>query len=198
MVGTFKESDDQILAMRPPSIRTVEPVMYDARGLARKVTTSAYSCGSPYRPTGIDPVLSTAISLIDRPSRSALAPSSRRMRSVAMRPGKTMLQVTPSRPTSRASVFDQPTRDIRSALDSPRFAIGETTPDDVLVMILPKPRRRIPGRTRSVIDTTDKTMLSKCLHQSAASCPCAGVGGGPPVLFTSTSTDPSSFSIRAT
>ena len=184
--------------MRPPSIRTVDPVTYEARGLARKVTTSAYSCGSPYRPTGIDPVLSAATSSTDRPSRLALASSRKRMRSVAIRPGRTMLQVMPSRPTSRASVFDQPTKDIRSAFDNPRFGMGEITPDDVLVIILPKPRWRIPGSTRSVMDTTDKTMLSKCLRQSAASCPCAGVGGGPPVLFTSMSIGPRSCSIRVT
>ena len=33
----------QIPAIRPPSIRIIDPVTYDARALARKTTTSAYS-----------------------------------------------------------------------------------------------------------------------------------------------------------
>src|SRR5262245_44316390 len=105
------------------------------------------------------------------------------MRSVAMRPGSTMLLVTLSLPTSFASVLDQPTSDSRSAFERPRFGIGATTPDDVLVIIRPYLRLFMPGSTRSVIATTDRTMLSKCLRQSAGSCPLAGVGGGPPVLF---------------
>ena len=39
------------------------------------------------------------------------------MRPVAMRPGRTMFAVTPSRPTSRASVFDQPTSASLSAFE---------------------------------------------------------------------------------
>jgi hypothetical protein len=35
-----------MLAIKPPSARIVDPLMYDALALARKVTTSAYSWGS--------------------------------------------------------------------------------------------------------------------------------------------------------
>ena len=42
----------QMLVIKPPSTRIVDPLMYD-RELARKVMTSAYSTGSPYRPAGM-------------------------------------------------------------------------------------------------------------------------------------------------
>ncbi len=55
-------------------------------------------------------------------------------RDVAMRPGTTMLAVIPSLATSRASVFDQPTSDSRSAFEIARLGMGDITPEDVLVM----------------------------------------------------------------
>ncbi len=91
------------------------------------------------------------------------------MRAVAMRPGSTMLQVTPSRPTSRASVFDQPTSDSLSALEMPRLAIGATTPDEVEVMTRPHLRARMVGSTRSVIAMTESTIDWKLLSQRAGS-----------------------------
>src|SRR5271156_3268070 len=100
-----------------------------------------------------------------------------------MRPGRTMLAVIPSRPTSCANVLDQPTSDRRSALEMPRLGIGETTPDDVEVITRPHFRARIPGKIRSVIAITDRTIAWNCFDQSAGSCPAAGVGGGPPVLL---------------
>ncbi len=83
--------------------------------------------------------------------------SRNRIRSVAMRPGRMMFAVIPCWPTSRASVFDQPTSERRRAFEMPRFGIGETTPDDVLVMMRPHLRSRMPGRTRSVSAITDRT-----------------------------------------
>ena len=112
------------------------------------------------------------------------------MRLVATLPGSTMLHVTPSRPTSRASVFDQPSRLRRSALEMARFGIGATTPEDVLVMMRPHRRARIPGSTRSATAITDSTIELKCLDQTSTDWPVAGVGGGPPVLLISTSTGP--------
>src|SRR5512133_3267091 len=94
-----------------------------------------------------------------RPSLFALASSRNLMRSVAILPGKIMLQVIPSWATSRASVLDQPTRDKRSALEIAKFGMGVTTPDDVLVMIRPHFLIRMPGNTRSVMASTDKTMV---------------------------------------
>src|SRR6266702_106299 len=138
----------------------------------------------------MDATLSLATASIERPSRSAFFSSRKLMRGVAMRPGKIMLQVTPSAPTSRANVFDQATRLDRSAFEIPRLWIGATTPEDVLVMIRPHFRDRILGKTASVTLITDSTMLSKLFVQSVPSWPKAGVGGGPPVLLTRMSTGP--------
>src|SRR6202521_1774727 len=93
-----------------------------------------------------------------RPSRLALASSRKRIRSVAMRPGRLMFAVIPSRATSRASGLDQPTRERRRALERPRFAIGATTPDEVLVIILPQARAFMLGSTRSVMAMTERTL----------------------------------------
>src|SRR5665213_3662082 len=117
------------------------------------------------------------------------------MRSVAMRTGTTMLAVMPSRATSRESVLDQPTSERRNALEIPRLGIGATTPEEVLVMMRPHWRDFMPGNTRSVIAITGTIMDWKCLLHKAGSCPAAGVGGGPPVMLTRTSTGPRRLSI---
>src|SRR6478672_2461125 len=124
-------------------------------------------------------LLSAATASNDRTSRLAFWLSRKRMRSVAMRPGSTMLAVMPSRPTSRARVLDQPTSDSRNAFDMPRLGIGATTPDDVLVMMRPNFLARMPGSTRSVMAITDSTMLWKNLLHCSAGWLEAGVGGGP-------------------
>ena len=120
------------------------------------------------------------------------------MRGVAMRPGRMMLQVMPSRPTSRARVLDQPTSDRRNAFDRPRLGIGATTPDEVEVMIRPHLRSRMPGSTLSVSAMTDSTIVWKLCCHNAASWPETVLGLGPPVLFTRMSMGPSSASIRST
>src|ERR1700738_4455837 len=137
---------------------------------------------------GIEPVLSAVTASMERPSRLALVSSRKRIRSVAMRPGKIIFAVIPSRATSRASVLDQPTSARRSELERPRFGIGATTPDEVLVIILPQARAFILGSTRAVMAMTESTMAAKCLLQRLGSWPAAGVGGGPPVILTNTST----------
>src|SRR6202022_5201395 len=139
---------------------------------------------------GIELVLSAMTASMERPSRFALVSSRKRIRSVAMRPGRIIFAVIPSRATSRASVLDQPTSARRSALERPRLGIGETTPDEVLVIILPQARAFMLGSTRSVIAMTESTIAEKCLLHKLGSCPAAGVGGGPPVILTSTSTGP--------
>src|SRR4030081_1810355 len=123
-----------------------------------------------------------------RPSRLALASSRKRIRSVAMRPGRMIFAVIPSRATSRASVLDQPTRDRRRELERPRFGIGATTPEEVLVIILPHARAFMLGSTRSVMAMTESTMAAKCMLQSLGSWPAAGVGGGAPGVFAHTLT----------
>src|ERR1700724_2751683 len=120
------------------------------------------------------------------------------MRSVAMRPGNTMLAVIPSRATSWANVLAQPTNERRSELERARLGIGVTTPDDALVMMRPQPRAFIPGSTRSVMAMIGSTMAWKCLLHRPGSWPAAGVGGGPPVILINTSTGPKRFSIDLT
>src|SRR6202047_2266195 len=122
---------------------------------------------------------------MDRPSRLALASSRKRIRSVAMRPGSIIFAVIPSRATSRANVLDQPTSARRNELERPRFGIGATTPDEVLVIIRPQARAFMLGNTRSVIAMTESTIAEKCLLHRFGTWPAAGVGGGPPVILTS-------------
>src|ERR1700680_5139817 len=109
-----------------------------------------------------------------------------------------MFDGIPSRATSRASVLDQPTSARRSELERPRFGIGETTPEEVLVIIRPHARAFMLGSTRSVIAITESTIAWKCLLQRFGSWPAAGVGGGTPVILTSTSTGPKRPSIALT
>src|SRR5260370_873452 len=106
-----------------------------------------------------------------RPSRLALASSRKRIRSVAMRPGRMIFAVIPSRATSRASVLDQPTSERRSELERPRFGIGATTPEEVLVIILPHARAFILGSTRSVIAITDGTTEASATTQDECGAP---------------------------
>src|SRR5690625_6142368 len=82
--------------------------------------------------------LSFPTSSIERFSRSALALSRARIRWVAIRPGKITFAVMPYPATSCDKVLDQPNNVPLRALDKPRFGIGAMTPEDVLVMILPR------------------------------------------------------------
>src|SRR5579863_3024716 len=141
--------------------------------------------------------LSACTSSMLRFSRRARPESIKWVRSVAMRPGKTMLHVTPSGPTSRDEVLDHPTSDSLRALDIARLGIGATTPDEVEVIIRPQRRALMPGRTRSVIAITERTIALNCSAHSLGSCPAADVGGGPPVLLTRISTGPRVLSASA-
>ena len=86
-----------------------------------------------------------------------------------MRPGTMMLEVTPSRPTSSESVFDQVCRLARRVLDIARLGIGLSAPPDVDVRMRPQPRSRMPGSTLSVMTMTDRIICSKLVRQVAAS-----------------------------
>src|SRR5258708_17718455 len=105
-----------------------------------------------------------------------------------MRPGRMMFAVIPSRATSRASVLDQPTSERRRELERPRFGIGATTPEEVLVIILPHARAFMLGSTRSVMAMTESTIAAKCLLQRFGSWPAAGGGRGAPPTFYHTTT----------
>src|SRR5690606_29200384 len=131
----------------------------------------------------MDAVLSVRTLSTSLPSRFAFCSSRNLMRCVAIRPGTITLQVTPSRPASRASVLDQPTRESLSAFERPKLGIGAMTPEDADVITRPHPRSRIPGRTASVTAITDSTIEWKCWSHIDVSCPEAELGGGPPVLL---------------
>src|SRR5437899_2876603 len=97
--------------VRPPSTGTTVPVTYDARSEARKQTTSATSRGRPKRRSGMTARSSAR-------ERSAYTSASR---GVSIRPGAIELTVTPSGPTSRASVFAQPITPGRTEFESARL-----------------------------------------------------------------------------
>src|SRR3954468_12618348 len=102
------------------------------------------------------------------------------MRAVAMRPGRMMLAAMLSTATSRGRVFDQPTCDSLRALQRARLGIGDTTPEEVLVMIRPHRRWRMPGSIRSVSAITNRTIVLNCASQVSAATPEAKFGGGLP------------------
>ena len=70
---------------------------------------------------------------------------------MAIRPGSTELTVTPSRATSRASVFSAPSSAARCEFDRMSPGIGSRTALEETLTIRPKPRSRMPGTTRSTI-----------------------------------------------
>ena len=123
-------------------------------------------------------VLSAETSATGRPSRLAFCSSKKAMRPVAMRPGSTMLTVIPSVPTSRTTVFDQPTKVSRRAFEMPRLAIGATTPLEVEVITRPQPFAFMPGSAASVTAITERTMLSKYFDQISGGWPWAAVATG--------------------
>ena len=111
-----------------------------------------------------------------------------------MRPGRTRLTVTPSAATSLARVLDQPSSAARSVLETARFGIGATTPDEATVITRPHRRSRMPGTSRLVRPISDRTMAPNCWVQISAEVASAAVGGGPPELLTRMSTCPSALS----
>ena len=58
---------------------------------------------------------------------------------MSIRPGAIVFTVIPSAPTSRASVFIQPTTPGRIAFESARSSIGERTELDSMLTIRPRP-----------------------------------------------------------
>src|SRR4051812_35915596 len=118
-----EELSQRIPRDMPPSTMTVVPLTYAALAEARKHTTSPNSRGVPSRPTGI-----CAISSDGGPS----SPYTSVIRGVSIRPGATQFTVTPLGPTSRESVFSQPTSPGRIAFDSARCAVGSFAVRDVI------------------------------------------------------------------
>ena len=72
---------------------------------------------------------------------------------MSMRPGAIVFTVIPSAPSSRASVFSQPTTPGRTAFESARFGIGSRTEEDSIATIRPRPlARRWGSAWRTSVD----------------------------------------------
>ena len=113
-------------------------------------------------------------------SRSPMA-----MRSVAIRPGSTALNVTPSAAYSRASSFIPASRPGRLTFESCRPASGSRATSEDTASTRPKPRSRMPGTTRcmsSIGDTTSERCAAS--HSAASGASGSSKRGGPPVLAT--------------
>jgi hypothetical protein len=79
---------------------------------------------------------------------------------VAIRPGTTTLTVTPSMPTSEASVLDHPTSANLRLFEIARFGMGAMTPEEALVTMRPQPCSRMAGNSASVMAMTESTIDS--------------------------------------
>ena len=157
-------------------IGTTVPVTYEARSEHRNAATAAISSTVPRRPAGTSSAA----------ARSAFSrePAESIIRSVAIRPGRTELTVTPSPATSRASVLSAPSSAARWEFERISGWIGSRTALDATLRIRPKPRSRIPDTTRSMIamgaSTSSRYAASHCSRVKSS----GGPYGGPPVLAT--------------
>src|SRR5436190_8574754 len=187
------------LLINPPSTCTTQPVMYDARSEARKTTMLANSSGVPIRPMGMSAVERVAIHsstlLPARVARSFWCP---RKRSVRIRPGRTMLTVMPSRPSSLASVLNIPAMPGRMPFDRMSPSTGCLTELDWMARMRPHFFCFMSGRTARMKRTVERWTCSKAaFHCSSVIC-SKGPGGGPPTLATRTSTPPHFSRVLAT
>ena len=104
------------------------------------------------------------------------------MRSVSKRPGAMQLTVMPFGPSSRASVFDQPTTPGRTAFDSARLSTGSFTVLEVTVTIRPWPDRSRWGRQSAVSRTAETSSSCTVASMFSSFISSADVRGGPPEL----------------
>ena len=77
-------------------------------------------------------------------------PLSEKSRSVAIRPGSTVLSVTPDPATSREIVLNAASVAERWLLESIRLGSGSRTVQEPTLTMRPKPRSRIPGSTSRI------------------------------------------------
>src|SRR6266511_722898 len=187
------------LLISPPSTCTTQPVMYDARSEARKTTMLANSSGVPIRPMGMSAVDRVAIhSSRLFPARAARSLWCPRKRSVRIRPGKTMLTVMPSRPSSWASVLNIPAMPGRIPFERMSASTGCLTELDWMARMRPHFFSFMSGRTARLKRTVETWTCSKAaFHCSSVIC-SKGPGGGPPTLATSTSIPPHFSRVLAT
>ena len=107
-----------------------------------------------------------------------------------MRPGAIVLTVTPSGPSSRASVFSQPTTPGRTAFERARFVEGlahgrRLDRDDPAVPALAE-----VGKAGADERDVGREQQRHGLLDASAVSPTAGPAGGPPPFRTSTSSPP--------
>ena len=79
---------------------------------------------------------------------------------MAIRPGAIEFTVTPAGPSSRATVFSQPTSPGRIAFESARLSIGSLTELDVIAITRPRPLRSRCGRQSRTSRTADSSSSS--------------------------------------
>src|SRR4029453_19119677 len=115
-----------------------------------------------------------------------------------MRPGAIEFTVTPSGPSSRASVLAQPMTPGRTAFESARLSIGSRTELEVMLMMRPAPLAGGWGRRVLVRPIAEWRRSSTASWGARWSIPTAFVRGGPPPLFTRMSTPPKAASVRST
>src|SRR5436190_6911038 len=100
-----------------------------------------------------------------------------------MCPGAIEFTVTPSGPTSRASVFAHPMTPGRTLFESARLSIGSRTELDVMLITRPLLLARRYGKQRFVRRTADRSRRATVSSIDSASSWDAVVRGGPPLLF---------------
>ena len=109
---------------------------------------------------------------------------------MAIRPGAIEFTVTPAGPSSRATVFSQPTSPGRIAFESARLSIGSLTELDVIAITRPRPLRSRCGRQSRTSRTADSSSSSTASSTASSETSSARARGGPPPLITRTSTPP--------
>ena len=109
-----------------------------------------------------------------------------------------VLTVIPLPPSSRASVFAQPTTPGRIAFESARLSIGARTELDSMLTMRPRPLRSRCGRQRFVRRIAESRRSATALSTASSVNPAAGPGGGPPPLLTRMSTPPKASTVRWT
>ena len=114
---------------------------------------------------------------------------------MSIRPGAIVLTVMPSGPSSRASVFSQPTTPGRTAFESARFAIGSFTDVDSIATMRPRPLARRWGRQSATSRTCGVEQELDRRLDGLGVDGRGGAGGGPPPLRTRTSMPPNASTV---
>src|ERR1041385_8408930 len=124
------------------------------------------------------------------PSFFAVTSESSTIRSVRVKPGRSVFTVTPKGATSVARVRANPITAARMLLESIRLSTGCLAAIEPTLRILPQRRSFIPGSaTRQNSTTLPRTSAVAWSHASAVS-DSNGPAGGPPLLVSRIATPP--------